>query len=253
MTKPYYTRIALAGIALYLFIEFLVLVATLVFGPLSELWYPFLVGGLIIAGGATIYFWHPWGLVVGLLGGLVGILFSLDSIGQNLSSPDSFLDFTYRPVFWSAGTLLLLVGSIAGLLQHFRHRSSPSGPPLVTHIARGVVAVVAILTAYSAVATVTGIDRVSAADKQGAVIITAHGTKFDMDTLHAVSGGTTKIVVRNDDPIVHTFTVDGLGIDVKVGPRSEKLIELDGASSGTYQFHCRITGHSNMRGTLTVD
>lgn len=253
MGKPYYTRIALAGIALYLFIELLILVATLVFGPLSELWYPFLVGGLIVAGGAAIYFWHPWGLVVGLLGGLVGIMFSLDSIGENLSSPDSFLDFTYRPVFWSAGTLLLLVGSVAGLLQHFRHRTSPGGPRLVTLIARGVVAVVAILSVYSAVATIAGIDRVSAADRQGAVIITAHGAKFDLDALHAASAGSTKIVVRNDDPIVHTFTVDGLGIDVKVGPRSEKLIQLDGATPGTYQFHCRITGHSNMRGTLTVD
>lgn len=252
MHKPYYTRVALLGIALYLFIETVILVATLLFLPFSELWYPFLVGGLIVAGGAAIYFWHPWGLVVGLVGGLVGILFSLDSIGENLSSPDSFLDFTYRPVFWAAGTVFVLIGSTAGLVQHVRHRTDLNGPRRASLAAGGLVVAVAIVAAYSAVATVAGIDHVSAADKRGAVILTAHNTKFDLDVVHAPAGGAATIVVRNEDPVVHTFTVDALGIDVKVGPRSEKLIKLAGVPAGMFAFRCRITGHSNMRGTLTV-
>lgn len=44
-----------------------------------------------------------------------------------------------------------------------------------------------------------------------------------------------------------------LNIDVRVGPRSEKLFELKSPKSGTYDFYCRITGHTEqMHGTLTV-
>jgi uncharacterized cupredoxin-like copper-binding protein len=60
-------------------------------------------------------------------------------------------------------------------------------------------------------------------------------------------------VVRNDDTIVHTFTVGALGIDVKVGPRSENLIVLTSPKPGTYEYYCRITGHwETMHGTLTA-
>jgi uncharacterized cupredoxin-like copper-binding protein len=116
-----------------------------------------------------------------------------------------------------------------------------------------VLGLVAILSISSAILTVAGVHGVSAADKQGATTITAHVTKYDTDTLMATANGTTKFVFSNDDPIVHTFTIDALNIDVKVGPRSEKLFELQSPKPGTYAFYCRITGHSEvMHGTLTV-
>ncbi|MEX0781911.1 MAG: cupredoxin domain-containing protein [Dehalococcoidia bacterium] len=252
MGKPYYARIALLGIAVYLFIEAVILVVTLVYEP-SEAWYPFLVGGLALAGGATIYFVHPWGLLVGLMGGLFGILFSMDSIGENLSSPDSFLDFAYRPVFWLAGTILVLTGSIGGLVQHFRGYTGASGPGVVTKAAIGLLGVVAGLSLYSAILTVAGIDHVSRADKEGATMLTASVWRFDREVLAAASGGTTKIVVKNNDLNLHTFTVDSLDIDVKVGPRGERLVLLDSPRAGAYEFRCRITGHERMRGTLRVE
>jgi len=252
MRTPYYTRIALLGIGLYLLIEAVILVATVVYTP-SELWYPFLVGGLALAGGLAILFVRPWGLVVGLLGGLVGVMFSLDSIGENLSSPDSFLDFAYRPVFWGGGTILVLTGTIGGLVQHFRGRTSARGPAMVTKAAIGLLAVVAALSVYSAALTISGVDHVSAADKQGATILTANALRYDLDTLAASPGGRTKIVVKNDDPARHTFTVDALGIDVELGPRDERLILLDSPPPGTYEFRCRITGHERMKGILRVE
>lgn len=117
----------------------------------------------------------------------------------------------------------------------------------------GVLSLVVILSILSAVLTVAGVDRVSAADKEGATTITAYVTTYDTATLMAAANGTTKIVFKNDDPIIHTFTVDALGIDVKVGPRSEKLIELKSPKPGTYEFYCRVTAHREpMHGTLTV-
>jgi uncharacterized membrane protein len=83
-----------------------------------------IVGGLAGAIGAVISFVRPWGQVVGVLGGLVGILFSMNGLGDNLSSPDSFFDFAYRPVIGLAAIIFVLGGSTAGLVQHFRHRTS---------------------------------------------------------------------------------------------------------------------------------
>jgi hypothetical protein len=250
--KPYYTRIALVGIAMYLFIEFVILIVTLIFEP-SEWAYACIVGGIAGAIGAVIYFVRPWGLIVGVLFGLVGILFAIDGLGDNLSSPDSFLDFAYRPVIGLAAAIFVLGGSSAGLVQHVRGRTSTSGPANVTRAVTAVLGLVAVLAIFSAILTVAGVNGVSAADRQGATTITAHATKYDTDSLMAPAAGTTKFVFKNDDPIIHTFTIAALNIDVKVGPRSEKLFELTSPNPGTYGFYCRITGHGEqMHGTLTV-
>ena len=250
--RPYYTRIALLGVAMWLVIEAVILIVNLIFTP--DWWlYAVVVGGIFGAIGAAIYFVRPWGLIVGVLGGLVAILFSTDGIGDNLSSPDSFFDFAYRPVIGLAATIFIVGGSVAGLVQHVRGRTSTSGPSSVTLAVKCVLGLVVVLSLVSAALTVTGVDRLSAADKEGATTITASGLAFDTATLTAAADGATKIVVRNDDMGVHTFTVAALGIDVKVGPRSENLIELTSPTPGTYEFHCRIKGHEDlMHGTLTV-
>jgi uncharacterized membrane protein YeaQ/YmgE (transglycosylase-associated protein family) len=75
--KPYYTRIALLGIAMYLFIEVVILIVTLIFEP-SEWAYACIVGGIAGALAAVIYFVRPWGLIVGVLFGLLGIAFAIE-------------------------------------------------------------------------------------------------------------------------------------------------------------------------------
>ncbi len=250
--RSYYTRIALLGIAMYLLIEVVILVVNLILEP-SEWAYAVVVGGIAGAIGAVIYFVRPWGLIVGVLGGLVGILFAIDGLGENLSSPDSFFDFAYRPIIGLAAAIFVLGGSIAGLVQHVRRRTSTSGPASVTRAVKGVLGLVAILSIASAVLTVAGVHRVSAAEKVGAITITAHGLKYDTDTLIAAVNGTTKFLFKNDDPIIHTFTIAALDVNVKVGPRSEALFELHSPTSGSYVFYCRISGHEDlMHGTLTV-
>jgi plastocyanin len=252
MNRPFYTRIALLGIAMYLFIAGVLLIVALALQP-SEWEYPLIIAGIAAAVGAVIYAWQPWGLCVGLLAGIVGLTFSFDGLAENLASPDSVLDFAYRPIFGLAGTVLVLGGSVAGLVQHFRGRTAMRGPAFVTRAVVAVVGLVAVLALGSTVLTVTGVDSVSAADRQDAITITADRWKFDTDSLTAGATSTTRIILKNEDPIVHTFTIDALGIDVKVGPLSEKLIRLDGPPAGTYEYYCRITGHSAMRGTLTAN
>jgi len=251
--RPFYTRIALLGIAMYLAIEMIILATTLAFLPRSDVWYPLIVGGLALTSGAAIYLWHPWGLVVGILGGLVGITFSLDSIGTNLSSPDSFFDFAYRPVIWSGGTVLVLGGSAAGLLQHVRGRTTGEGPPAIVRAARGLIAFVAVVSIGSAALTVVRIDRVSAGEREDATVLTISGWAFESRTLTIDSRGAAKLVIENNDANVHTFTVDALGLDTRLGPFDDTLIVIDSPTPGRHEFRCRIPGHESMRGTLIVE
>ena len=251
MNRPYYTRVALLGLCLYLAFVVLLLALSLALQP--EDWkYPCIVGSIALTLIAAVYFWRPWGLIVGLLAGLVGIPFSLDGVRDNLSSPNSFLDFAYRPVVTLAGVILLLVGCSFGLVQHFRKRTSNEGPKAVSYAIAGLLGVVAVFCLYSLVMTFTDVDTVTAADREGATVVKAENFKFDTDSLTASAAGETRFVVSNKDYIVHTFTVDGLGIDAKVGPRGEILVVLNAPKPGTYTFHCSVPGHESMRGTLTV-
>ena len=160
--KPYYTRIALLGVAMWLSTAALNVIANLIFVP--EWWlYGVVVGGIFGAIGAAIYFVRPWGLIVGVLGGLVAILFSTDGIGDNLSSPDSFFDFAYRPIIGFAASVLLLGGSVAGLVQHVRGRTSTNGPSNVTLAGKGILGLVVIVSILPAVLTVAGIDPIGRA------------------------------------------------------------------------------------------
>lgn len=251
MQSPFYTRVAAFGLVIYLSFVVLLLVFSLVLQR-SEWEYPIIVGAIGSSLLAVVYLWRPWGLVVGVLAGLFAIPFSLDDVAANLSSPESFLDFAYRPVFALAGTLLLLGGSATGLVQHFRHRTSFEGPrPAVVAIA-GLLCVVGVLSVFSLVVTFTSVDSVSADEKAGAARLTAEDFKFEPRTIEATLDDGAKILVRNRDYVVHNLTVDALGVDLKVGPRSEKLADLSSAAPGTYDFHCDITGHESMKGTLTV-
>jgi uncharacterized cupredoxin-like copper-binding protein len=251
MKIPYYTRFALVGIGLQLSIVLVILVVTAIYDR-QQLAYPFIVGGLVAVVGAAIYFWRPWGLFVGAFAGLIGITFALDAIGENLSSPDSFLDFAYRPVFWAAGTIFLLVGCCAGLVQHFRGRTSFTGPRVTKVGAAAVLATVAVLGLFSAALTLTGVEGVAAEEKQGAARLKISAWDFNPEEVAIDSSSGMKLLVKNNDPIVHSFTIDELDIDVKFGPRDEKLIDFDLVPAGTYALRCRIIGHGDMAGTITV-
>ena len=249
--KPYYSRAALVGIAMYLFIAAVILVAILIFEPSSAA-FPIIIAVVASIVGALIYFLkQPWGSVFAVLGGAFGVLFGLDGVALALSSPQSFFDFAFT-LFVLPGGILILVAGITGLVQHFKHSTSATGPAGVTLAIKGGLGVIVALAIISAVLTVASIGGLSAAEKEGAETITAEEAKFDKDALTASASGTTKIVFKNDDPYLHTFTIDDLDVDLKVGPGSEKLAELNSPKAGTYEFYCRVAGHENMKGILTV-
>lgn len=69
-----------------------------------------------------------------------------------------------------------------------------------------------------------------------------------------VPAGIVTVQVSNRDLFWHTFTIDAVGLELRVPVRGERATQVE-LASGTYDFYCRIPGHeaAGMRGTLTVN
>lgn len=71
----------------------------------------------------------------------------------------------------------------------------------------------------------------------------------------ALNGHAGRVVLQleNHDLFWHTFTINELGVDLKVPVEAKQQIAFD-APPGIYYFHCSIPGHEllGMKGTLTV-
>jgi cupredoxin-like protein len=248
MQKPFYTRVALLGVAFVLMLAAFLFVVILIFSP-SDIGFPLVMAVVALVIAALIFFIpYPWGLIVAVLGGLFAFLFVGDGIGLTITSPESFFDFIFPVMFIPAG-LLLLIGGITGLVQHFRHQPTNGNPALVTGI-KGLFAVVVVLLAISAVLNVLNLGTVSAEDKEGAAYTKMKDDEFITGDLSSSASG--KIAIDNRDPYLHTFTIDDLDIDVKIGGGSSDVINLDNVDAGEYFFYCRVVGHEDMTGKLTV-
>lgn len=246
--KPFWTRVALLGIAMPLFMALVLAIAILIFEP-DAIIFPIVVAVISTVVGSLIYFVKPWGLIAAVLGGLFALMVSSDGIDLALGTPRSIFDFIF-PVVLIPSALFLLTGGVMGLVQHFKHANSQEGPSAAVMAIKGVVGVVALLLVISAILTLTTNGSVSAEDKQGAQILTAHHSEWNTNSIDISASGTTKIVLKNRDPILHTFTVKDLGINETIGPGEEKLIEVASPGAGGYGFICKVMGHEDMAGVL---
>lgn len=69
-----------------------------------------------------------------------------------------------------------------------------------------------------------------------------------------VQAGHVIVEMENHDLFWHTWTIERLGVDMKVPIQGREQIAFD-APAGVYTFHCSIPGHEllGMKGTLTVE
>ena len=67
------------------------------------------------------------------------------------------------------------------------------------------------------------------------------------------NAGQVGVRLNNKDLFWHTFTIDALGVDLKVPVNGDEAVTFT-AAPGTYDFYCTIPGHAQMgmRGTLIV-
>ncbi|MGE5264808.1 MAG: cupredoxin domain-containing protein, partial [Acidobacteriota bacterium] len=136
--------------------------------------------------------------------------------------------------------------SVVALVQGRRgmlRESATSTERSVLGIALGAVALAVLL---SLVLTATSRTTVSAQAKTGAAVVDMKNYSFAPNSMQAKAGDTVRVVIKNDDTTLHTFTLPQAGVDVTVAPGSEKVVEFKAPAAGVYQWYC--TPHSNANG-----
>ncbi|HEY7268796.1 MAG TPA: cupredoxin domain-containing protein [Dehalococcoidia bacterium] len=248
-SKPFWVRVAALGVSLFLALVVVYLVVGLIQGDEDTVGFAAVTGVVGLVALAMVLLARQWSLIVAALLGLFGLVNFLGTVPDGISSPDSFFDFITVTV-GIVGLIMLVIGCAVGFIRARSGHASMSGPPTAVLAVRALLVMMLVTGVISAILTVTNKETVSAADAQGAIVITANKAKWSTDTIDSSSSGTLKLLIKNSDPYLHTFTVKDLNMDFKLKPGSEKLIELKSPLAGSHQFMCTI--HTDMKGTIEV-
>ncbi len=251
-----YARAALFGLALFLVASVIVLTTILIVSPSDAVFgLVLLIPGMVAL--ALLRFVRRWGLLIVALLSAFGIMAFIGDAGLTLTTPKAFFDFLLT-LFTLTGLGIAFVACLIGFIQYFR---GPVGSELkapVTTALRGILVAASAAAVVSLVLTaINATKSVSAEDRQGALELTAKDTSWSAEMLEADAGQPIRLLVKNDDPILHTFTLRdsdrGIDIDVRLGTWSEQIVEVGSLPAGTYGFICRVEGHAeDMTGVLTV-
>jgi len=250
--KARWTRLATLGFAMAAAAPLLMVIAGAAFGlDLSDA--TFLVIPIVVLGIASFLVWRfgTWAKVVAIALGVAGFMYFWLIFG--LLVPGSFFDFV-PGVLYMPGLLLGIGSCVAAMRAQKRGLATSKAAAGEARGIRIVAAVVAVLVVLSGILTLTGR---SSADPAGAdAQVALKDFEFVPDAL-TVPGGST-IYIENDDPFLHTFTIEALGIDEAFTVGSSKLIDIP-SEPGSYVFRCEP--HSSdppdldgedMAGTLTI-
>ena len=145
---------------------------------------------------------------------------------------------------------------MGGLLGFFLGRR-PGPRATATAVDRGVlgglVVVLFVLVVASGITSIVGRTSVDAAERAGAfAVVEMNDTTFQPDRLEIPHDQAVRLVIENNDLVIHTFTIKDLNVEYAMGGRSEKLADIPAAAPGTYEFTCQVPGHEDMKGTLVV-
>jgi len=125
-------------------------------------------------------------------------------------------------------------------------------PPVARPLSR-TIAALTILSGLVAVVSAGSARPVQAATVQPtSTRIETKDTAYS--TLELTAGaGEIRIDMTNNDLFWHTFTIDSLGVDLRV-PLAGTRTAVFSAAPGVYTYYCQIPGHAQagMKGTLTV-
>lgn len=221
------------------------------------------VGALVALGTAELTGFEPFLLIlmVPILIGLfllrrssrVGVVWlgavSLILLGLNapfllqvFSYPESPPDFI-PPIAFITGALVSVIATIPAFRQG-------KGAIVRSTTARviGIIALVLVVAAAGvSLAASTGVE--SEAAKPGDIEVRTEDFVFYPKQLDAESGEIS-VHIKNEDSGLHTFTIDGLGVDVAIPGGKERRVTFR-AEPGTYRFYCRPHA-PDMDGKLAV-
>ncbi len=183
---------------------------------------------------------------------LLSLAGNLPVMIAGLRFPTSFFDFV-PSLLALTGNLVALGGAVVALVAR-RRRATRSTPTRVERTTAGaLLAGLAVVAAVSAGLTIINRESVSAEARAGALPVRMKGTTFHSERLEARAGEPVRILVKNTDPGIHSFTIPALDTDVTVHPGSQRLIDLGHVPPGEYAYVCKLFGHDQiMKGTLVV-
>ena len=242
---PFYTRVTIAG----LLVVALIFTALGVLAMFSGGWtvdedavhgIVFYALFMIPTGVTVVLAWRrPERTIIPALWALLVLLISAPSIPRVLGAFNSFFD---AGLMTPAIVSLIVAGvaGIAGLLQQRRGTSRDVSTSGERWVLWTTIAMVIGLMAVSGTLHLTSLESVSQDEKAAAISVDMKNSVFEPAQLTVPAGKPVKFLIRNRDLTVHTFTIEELGIDVKVLPGSEKLIELSSPPAGTYVYQCTL-------------
>jgi plastocyanin len=189
-----------------------------------------------------------WGRGIRVAGGLaalVALALTAPDIGGILTGltlvRDPF-EFTLNATAVVA-TVLLLAGGIALAV---RGRAAGGGP-----VAR-VLVVAGILVVPLALGLSTTLRLTMPTPVAQAGDVTVAIAEFAFPERLEVAAGEAAFHITNQDPVAHTFTVEGADVDAVV-PTGASVRVTGDLAPGEYRYVCRVSGHDFMAGTLVVE
>ena len=224
--RPFYTRLAIGGLVTIALLMVVLGIAQLSSGDTSGVGFLIINIAIVLVVAGLIWQFGSWALVLGAVAGLLGTLLVYGPyLFSSTGSFNSVFDFGVAVVA-TVSAIMVFVSSIVAFVQLRRGTPRVEATPVERNAVRAVAVVVAILVVASAVVTVAAQDTVEEADRAGAEVVLMKTTEFRTTQLDAKAGETLRLVLKNDDLYIHTFTIDELGIDVTVGPRGEKALSV---------------------------
>ena len=197
--------------------------------------------GVIIAAAvlAALLVWSFgwWAKVIGILVGLAGGG-AMFWTAFGLQQPASFFDFI-PGLLVIPGAIIAVVSCIAAIVAGKRGRTGPKATGGERILTRVVIGLLVLAMVASGLLTYAGRESVADAASADQTVL---ARDFEFDPVEfEVDGGDT-ILLQNNDPYYHDFTIDELDIQVQLGPGSQVLLQVPNRS-GTYRFYC--TPHSS--------
>ena len=242
--RPLYSRVAVFGLLLLGSAPLLMLITALVSGVSLADDGPFLAIGAAIPLVAAALAWRfgTWSKIVAIVAALL-VAGAMFWIAFGLFVPGSFGDFVPAMAF-VLGFVLTLGGAIAALVQGRRGNISATATPTERRIVLGASLLLAAAMVVSGV--LTALAGSAAADVDGTGVTMADFA-FAEGNYAVPAGEQATFVVHNSDGFVHDFAVPDLEIaPVQVLPGADAVIDVPGATPGTYTIYCTLHSDTSV-------
>lgn len=249
-----WTRLAAVGLLLAALAPILMILGAVLFGmDLGDIGFFGGVGAIGLIGAFLVWRFGTWSKVVGILVSLL-VMMMLFWTAFGLFTPNSFFDFV-PGLMVVPGGLVALVSCIAALVAGRRGHRTMAAEGGEHRGIRILLTAVLGLAAISAVLTFAG--RSTVDDPGGATQVALANFEFDQEDITVEGGG--EVYVKNDDPFLHTFTIDELDVDEEIVGGSETLVSIP-TEPGTYVVYCKPhtsdpedPSEDDMAATITVE